>query len=236
MKITKEQLNQMIQEELDAYLSETDEDMDLTFEGEEEEEKEMDDMPAEAEGEGDNEELMASLRNLYDVLQGMFGGEEAPEDEIQENAGTSGMTVQQLLGKLKSFRPEQEVLLHYLDTYGGGEDGPDAGEGEGPLRTTISEKVHFILADRGNNSGRGMSVKELMDRLENAQGTTKVFMTVKNSPLLALTKVNKKDNKVELYSEVHDLEPLESKKAEDKEDLNESVTINRFKQLANIRG
>jgi hypothetical protein len=84
MKITKEQLNQMIQEELDAYLSETDEDMDLTFEGEEEEEKEMDDMPAEAEGEGDNEELMASLRNLYDVLQGMFGGEGAPEDEMAE--------------------------------------------------------------------------------------------------------------------------------------------------------
>lgn len=86
MKITKEQLNQMIQEELDAYLSETDEDMDLTFEGEEEEEMgDMDDMPAEAEGEGDNEELMASLRNLYDVLQGMFGGEEAPaEDEMAE--------------------------------------------------------------------------------------------------------------------------------------------------------
>jgi hypothetical protein len=86
MKITKEQLNQMIQEELDAYLSETDEDMDLTFEGEEEEEKmgDMEDMPAEAEGEGDNEELMASLRNLYDVLQGMFGGEGAPEDEVAE--------------------------------------------------------------------------------------------------------------------------------------------------------
>jgi hypothetical protein len=86
MKITKEQLNQMIQEELDAYLSETDEDMDLTFEGEEEEKMgDMDDMPAEAEGEGDNEELMASLRNLYDVLQGMFGGEEAPaEDEMAE--------------------------------------------------------------------------------------------------------------------------------------------------------
>lgn len=119
MKITKEQLNQMIQEELDAYLSETDEDMDLTFEGEEEEE--MDDMPAEAEGEGANEELMASLRNLYDVLQGMFGGEEAPaEDEMAE------------------AKDEEE-----------------------------------------------------MD---------------------------------------------EAKKAEDKEDLNESVTINRFKQLANIRG
>jgi ElaB/YqjD/DUF883 family membrane-anchored ribosome-binding protein len=124
MKITKEQLNQMIQEELDAYLSETDEDMDLTFEGEEEEKMgDTEDMPAEAEGEGDNEELMASLRNLYDVLQGMFGGEEAPaEDEMAE----------------AKAKDEDE-----------------------------------------------------MD---------------------------------------------EAKKAEDKEDLNESVTINRFKQLANIRG
>jgi hypothetical protein len=84
MKITKEQLNQMIQEELDAYLSEKDEDMDLAFEGEEEEMGDMEDMPAEAEGEGDNEELMASLRNLYDVLQGMFGGEETPEEAPEE--------------------------------------------------------------------------------------------------------------------------------------------------------
>ena len=84
MKITKEQLNKMIQEELDAYLSETDEDMDLAFEGEEEEMGDMEDMPAEAEGEGDNEELMASLRNLYDVLQGMFGGEETPAEEAPE--------------------------------------------------------------------------------------------------------------------------------------------------------
>jgi hypothetical protein len=69
MKITKEQLNQMIQEELDSYLSE--------FEGNEEVTSEEDDMDApmddmEMADAGENEELMDSLRNLYDVLKGMF--------------------------------------------------------------------------------------------------------------------------------------------------------------------
>jgi len=75
MKITKEELNKMIQEELDAYLSETDVE-DITLEADEE----MEDMPMDDIAAGEpNEELMASLRNLYDVLQGMFGGEEAEE-------------------------------------------------------------------------------------------------------------------------------------------------------------
>lgn len=78
MKITKEQLNQMIQEELDSYLSE--------FEGNEEVTSEEDDMDApmddmEMADAGENEELMDSLRNLYDVLKGMFDAEEM-EDEM----------------------------------------------------------------------------------------------------------------------------------------------------------
>lgn len=81
MKITKEQLNQMIQEELDAYLSE--------FEGNEEVTSEEDDMDApmddmEMADAGENEELMDSLRNLYDVLKGMFDGEEEVEDEMED--------------------------------------------------------------------------------------------------------------------------------------------------------
>ena len=80
MKITKEQLNQMIQEELDAYLSE--------FEGNEEVTSEEDDMDApmddmEMADAGENEELMDSLRNLYDVLKGMFDAEEMG-DEMED--------------------------------------------------------------------------------------------------------------------------------------------------------
>jgi hypothetical protein len=79
MKITKEQLNQMIQEELEAYMSETEDNTDVTLE-----EEEMD-MDMEG-GDESNEDLMASLRNLYDVLKGMFDGEmeEAPEEEMEE--------------------------------------------------------------------------------------------------------------------------------------------------------
>jgi hypothetical protein len=80
MKITKEQLNQMIQEELDSYLSE--------FEGNEEVTSEEDDMDApmddmEMADAGENEELMDSLRNLYDVLKGMFDAEEMG-DEMED--------------------------------------------------------------------------------------------------------------------------------------------------------
>jgi hypothetical protein len=226
MKITKEQLNQMIQEELDAYLSEKDEDMDLAFEGEEE----MDDTPAEAEGEGDNEELMASLRNLYDVLQGMFGGEETPEDEIQENAGTSGMTVQQLLGKLKSFRPTTEVLLYY-DAYD--EEYDEGYEEEGPLSKIEMKDGKVFLKDeiRGEE---GMEVGELINKLENTPGNTNVFLDLSVNNIGPLTGLRKKGSKVELVSK--DNEVNEARKDKDKEDLNESVTINRFKQLANIRG
>jgi hypothetical protein len=86
MKITKEQLNQMIQEELEAYMSETEDNTDVTLE-----EEEMD-MDMEG-GDESNEDLMASLRNLYDVLKGMFDGEmedapeemeDAPEEEMEE--------------------------------------------------------------------------------------------------------------------------------------------------------
>jgi ABC-type enterochelin transport system substrate-binding protein len=80
MKITKEELNKMIQEELDAYLSETDVE-DVTLEADDE----MEDMPMGDMGAAEpNEELMASLRNLYDVLQGMFGAEEEAEEAEEE--------------------------------------------------------------------------------------------------------------------------------------------------------
>jgi hypothetical protein len=80
MKITKEQLNQMIQEELEAYMSETEDNTDVTLENEDEMDMDMEG------GDESNEDLMASLRNLYDVLKGMFDGEmeEAPEEEMEE--------------------------------------------------------------------------------------------------------------------------------------------------------
>lgn len=76
MKITKEELNKMIQEELDSFM-EMNEELDLTLE---EDDDDMDmDMDAPMDDEmGDNEDLMASLRNLFDVLKDMFG-EEAEE-------------------------------------------------------------------------------------------------------------------------------------------------------------
>ena len=63
MKITKEELNKMIQEELDSFM-EMDEELDLTLE---EDDDDMDmDMDAPMDDEmGDNEDLMASLRNLF---------------------------------------------------------------------------------------------------------------------------------------------------------------------------
>lgn len=79
MKITKEQLNQMIQEELDSYLSEFEGNEEVTFE-EDDMDAPMDDM--EMADAGENEELMDSLRSLYDVLKGMFDGEGEVEDEM----------------------------------------------------------------------------------------------------------------------------------------------------------
>ena len=76
MKITKKELNKMIQKKLDSFM-EMDEGLDLTLE---EDDDDMDmDMDAPMDDEmGDNEDLMASLRNLFDVLKDMFG-EEAEE-------------------------------------------------------------------------------------------------------------------------------------------------------------
>jgi len=81
MKITKEQLNQMIQEELDSYLSEFEGNEEVTFE-EDDMDAPMDDM--EMADAGENEELMDSLRSLYDVLKGMFDGEGEVEDEMED--------------------------------------------------------------------------------------------------------------------------------------------------------
>lgn len=81
MKITKEQLNQMIQEELDSYLSEFEGNEEVTFE-EDDMDAPMDDM--EMADAGGNEELMDSLRSLYDVLKGMFDGEGEVEDEMED--------------------------------------------------------------------------------------------------------------------------------------------------------
>lgn len=101
MKITKEELNKMIQEELDAYLSETDVE-DVTLEADEE----MEDMPG-TEMEEPNEELMASLRNLYDVLKGMFEAEEG-EEEVDETVEVAEETTEEEVAEAKN-EDEDEV-------------------------------------------------------------------------------------------------------------------------------
>jgi hypothetical protein len=83
MKITKEELNRMIQEELDAFMNETDEQLDLTLEEDDDMNMDMD-APVEDNGMGENEDLMASLKNLYDVLKGMFDGEAEEVEEVDE--------------------------------------------------------------------------------------------------------------------------------------------------------
>lgn len=104
MKITKEELNKMIQEELDAYLSETDVE-DVTLEADEE----MEDMPG-MEMEEPNEELMASLRNLYDVLKGMFEAEEGEEgeEEVDETVEVAEETTEEEVAEAKN-EDEDEV-------------------------------------------------------------------------------------------------------------------------------
>jgi hypothetical protein len=85
MKITKEDLNRMIQEELDSFMD-MDEELDLTLE-EEDDDMDMDEPMGEPmddeTGMNDNEDLMSSLRNLFDVLKDMFGeeAEEGTDDE-----------------------------------------------------------------------------------------------------------------------------------------------------------
>ena len=105
MKIKKEELNKMIQEELDAYLSETDVE-DITLEADEE----MEDMPMDDIAAGEpNEELMASLRNLYDVLQGMFGGEEEGEAEEEEEVDETTEVTEEEVTEEEVTEAEEEV-------------------------------------------------------------------------------------------------------------------------------
>ena len=105
MKITKEELNKMIQEELDAYLSETDVE-DVTLEADDE----MEDVPMDDMGAAEpNEELMASLRNLYDVLQGMFGGEEAEEAGEEEEMEMDEAKEEDDMDEARKAETEEEV-------------------------------------------------------------------------------------------------------------------------------
>ena len=104
MKITKEELNKMIQEELDAYLSETDVE-DITLEADEE----MEDMPDAITSVEPNEELMASLRNLYDVLQGMFAEEEEAEDEAEEEIDETVELTEEEVTEEEVTEVEEEV-------------------------------------------------------------------------------------------------------------------------------